>query len=242
MALLRPGEITQIVRVGLGFEACFSCLRIPVSLCSELSSAFPRLRYLGPLWFPRISWTRIFFFFFSYTFSLPLPAICSPPDADRAVKEREWSFCVFKYKLRGLTLGQFFCLLVLHLPPCPLQPRPILFKFPAIPPHLTLHLESEDVRASNRVSAEVIDSSHREFSCLYCQWSWTGSLGGWARHVNSPWLSCQGEARHTREWVRGKTVEQIIVLLERKGVKNISAQELAVWKRTRSRRNPCCGF
>lgn len=68
MALLRPREITRIVRVGLGFEACFSCLRIPVPLCPELSSAFPRLRYLGPLWFPRISWTRIFFFFLLYPF------------------------------------------------------------------------------------------------------------------------------------------------------------------------------
>lgn len=59
-----------------------------------------------------------------------------------------------------------------HPPPAPLPPAPLtaLFKFPAIlcpPPHLpppTLHLESGDVRAPNRVSAEVIDSSHRENS------------------------------------------------------------------------------
>lgn len=41
----------------------------------------------------------------------------------------------------------------------------IPFKFPAIlTATFTLHLESKDVRASNRVSAEVIDSSHRENS------------------------------------------------------------------------------
>ena len=140
MALLRPREITRIVRVGLGFEACFSCLRIPVPLCPELSSAFLRLRYLGPLWFPRISWTRIFFFF-SYTLSLPLPAICSPPDADRAVKEREWFFCVFKYKLRGLTLSQLFPSASLSSTSSPVPSSPAPSSSNSLPfPHTSLFI------------------------------------------------------------------------------------------------------
>lgn len=63
----------------------------------------------------------------------------------------------------------------LHLPPCHLPPPPPLVG-PLQPPspsssnsmpsphHLTLQLESEDVRTSNRVSAEVIDSSHTQNS------------------------------------------------------------------------------
>lgn len=165
MALLRPREITQIVRVGLGFEACFSCLRIPVSLCPELSSAFPRLRYLGPLWFPRISWTWIFFFFLSLIpfLCLFLPSAHLRMPTGQSRRESVLSVSLNTSWEASQSIVSF-CFLVIHLLPCPLQPRPILFKFPAIPQHLTLHLESKDVRASNRVSAEVIDSSHRENS------------------------------------------------------------------------------
>lgn len=47
-------------------------------------------------------------------------------------------------------------------PPSPPSSNSLPSSPPRLPP--TLHLESGDVRAPNRVSAEVIDSSHRENS------------------------------------------------------------------------------
>lgn len=130
--------------------------------------------------------------------------------------------------------------------PSPLQPpSPSSSNSLPSPHRLPLQLESKDVRASNRVSAEVIDSSHTENSQAFSVNGAEPESWRWARHVNSPWLSCQGEARHTGKRARGRTVERIIILLGRKGVNNISAQELAVWKRwlrARCRRNRDAGF
>lgn len=168
----------------------------------------------------------------------------SPLDASRAVKERE--ICDFKYRVEAcLSVDGLLCPPVIHLPVPSGPPSPSSSNSLPSPHRLTLQLESEDVRASNRVSAEVIDSSHRENSPAFSVNGAEPESWRWARHVNSPWLSCQGEARHTGEWASGRTVEQIIVLLGRKGVNNISAQELAVWRRRLrawSRRNRDAGF
>lgn len=95
----------------------------------------------------------------------------SPPDASRAVKERERDLSVVKDKP-----GAWLSVNNLCLPPSSTScspassppHRPLQIPcHPLPPPHLpppTLHLESGDVRAPNRVSAEVIDSSHRENS------------------------------------------------------------------------------
>lgn len=120
MALLRPRDITQIVRVGLGFEACFSCLRIPVPLCPELSSAFPRLRYLGPLWFPRISWTRIFFFSLIPFLCLFLPSAHLRMPTGQSRRESDLSVSLNTSWEAWLSVNCFL-LLPCHPPP-PLSP------------------------------------------------------------------------------------------------------------------------
>lgn len=139
-------------------------LCLPVFRCPKLSQG------LG-IWGLRYPW-QVFllpFLFFFFSLSLPLPATWSPPDADRAVKEREIGLCVSlntRWRPDACHLSPSATLPSTSSFPGPLHPthphHPL--QIPCHPPHLTLHLESEDVRASNRVSAEVIDSSHRENS------------------------------------------------------------------------------
>lgn len=129
----------------------------------------------------------------------------------------------------GLLLGQYP---VIQAPFRPPPPAPSAFKSPAIPTTtFSLHLEAGDARARNRVSAEVIDSSHWENSAAF-------SVNGaepesWRVSETCKQSTAELSGQSQTHWRVSKreTVEQIIVLLERKGVNNISAQELAGCRR-----------
>lgn len=164
MALLRPREITQIVRVGLGFEACFSCLRIPVSLCPGSHLLSQGLGTWGLSDF--LGYPGHGFFFLSYTFSLPLPAICSPR-MPTGQSRRESALSVsLNTSWEASQSIVSFCFLVIHLLPVPSSPTPSSSNSLPFPLTSLFIWNPKMWGPSNRVSAEVIDSSHREFSCL----------------------------------------------------------------------------
>lgn len=142
MALLRPREITQIVRVGLGFEACFSWALGYLCPCAQSSHLLSQgLGTWGLSDF--LGYPGHGFFFLSYTFASSCHLL-TPPDADRQSRRESALSVSLNTSWEASQSIVSFCFLVIHLssmsPPAPPHPLQIPCHSPS--PHSSS--ESED--------------------------------------------------------------------------------------------------